>query len=267
MNNSHFDDMLRDRLEAAADVPSRADWPDVLARVAASRPTAAAARPALLRRRPLIVAFAATAAMLAAAAAPALGLSDRLISLFADSPRAPEPTQREFATLDAGAPAGMESQVLAGTARKALEQAIPEGTAVLWVAPSANGGFCKMLELVSDTAVARGGPGCDFRANATGIGLVVPGPIVNGTISQGPVAIYGHATDPQATDAVVRYPDGTSTVVPLTRITEPIDAGFFILSVPRAKWKTDDFQLEVRFIDADGRTVDSARQIGLPVAP
>lgn len=265
MTTSDVDGMLRERFSNVAYSADRSDWSDVRSRaetiLGTSRP---AARPP---RRYRSLAFAAAAAMLAIfVAAPALGIPGRVVNLFTAGERAPDRTAQEFATLDVGAPAGMETRVIAGTARKALEAPLPGGAfALLWVAPTATGGFCDMVEVFNDARIAlgRGGPGCDSSANATGTGVVVPGSISNGRITRGPVVIYGHATVPEAVNASLRYEDGETVTVALNWISKPIDAGFFVLGVPETKWSLGHLPAELQFVDGDGRPVDRPKQIGL----
>lgn len=266
MNTTGFDEMLRERFSGVAYSAGHPDWDDVQDRVSAASGLGRAATRRRPRRHRRLGLIAAATLLAILAAAPALGLTDRVTNLFTDGELAPAQTELQFATLDAGAPAGLETHVLAGTARKALETPLPEGaSAVLWVAPSADGGFCEMVELFADRGVPRGGggPGCDSRANLTGTGLIAPGPISSTGVMHGPLVLHGHATVPEAVAVVIRYQDGDTTTVPLTWISEPIDAGFFVFGVPRANWTIGQLPIELRFINSDGDAVVSPKQIAV----
>ena len=176
------------------------------------------------------------AAALLAVAAPAFGLPQRVVKLFSAGEPAPPRTELLFSTLDRGAPPGLESGVIAGTARKAFEVQLPEGVrGMLWVAPTAKGGHCELLQLIGADGRARGasGPGCQNRANQTGYGITIPGPVTSRGIERGPVVIDGHASVREASSAIIEFEDGTQARIGLTWISEPIDAGFFVYGVPQ----------------------------------
>lgn len=190
--------------------------------------------------------------------APALGLPQRLIKLFSNGEPAPPRTELAFSTLDRGAPSSLETGVIPGTARKALDVALPEGArATLWVAPTAKGGFCEMLELMDSARHPRGGsgPGCDDRANVTGYGVTIPGPIGRQGIERGPVVVTGYTNIRDAQRAVIRFENGAEAQIRLMWISEPIDAGFFIYGVPPANWEPGLLPSELRYLDADGNVI------------
>jgi hypothetical protein len=261
------------RLSAANPIPDEvvsevvaSNWSDellarVLADPAAARNDAVSSRWARRERRravPGVALLGATVLIATLVAAPALGLPQALIRLFSSGDPAPPRTEHAFSSLDRGAPAALETGVIAGTARKALEVALPEGgRATLWVAPTAQGGFCEMLELVDAAQQPRGasGPGCDNRANVTGSGVTIPGPIGRKGIERGPVVVTGYSNIDSARRVVVRFEDNTETAIPLTWISEPIDAGLFVYGVRPANWEPGRLPSELRFENGAGDLV------------
>lgn len=246
------DRIIADRLAAFAAPAGDADWNDVLRR----------ARRKGTRR--LAIALAPIAVI--ALAAPAFGLSRTVIDWFAAEP-APPRTELSFSKLDAGAPRGLETGVIQGTARRAFDTRLPEGMrATVWVAPTARGGFCEMIELAGASGHLRGsvGPSCDDRDNATGYGSAIPGPIsAGGSIERGPVVIDGYATVSRAVAVVIRHEDGAETKIALTWVSPPINAGFFVHGVPPARWTPGGRPTQLRYIDAGGRTVGQTYEIRL----
>lgn len=261
------------RLSAANPIPDEIvsevvapNWSDdLLARVfadaAAAQNDAVSSRWARRERRraaPGVALLGAAVLVATLVVAPALGLPQALIRLFSSGEPAPPRTEHAFASLDRGAPAGLKTGVIAGTARKALEVALPEGgRATLWVAPTAQGGFCEMLELVDAAQQPRGasGPGCDDRANVTGYGVTIPGPIGRNGIERGPVVVTGYTNIGSARRAVIRFEDNSETAIPLTWISQPIDAGLFVYGLPPANWEPGRLPSELRFENGEGDLV------------
>jgi hypothetical protein len=197
--------------------------------------------------------------------APALGVPQRLAKLFSSGEPAPPRTEQQFSTLDRGAPPGLETRVLPGTARKALEEQLAEGVrATLWVAPTARGGVCEMIEFVDARGRQRGGsgPGCDDRRGTTSYGLAISKLDGEG-IAAGPAVVDGRATIDSAAAALIEFEDGTVAELPLTWISEPIDAGFFVYGIPLTHRKVGHLPSKVRFVDADGDPVGETHTLRL----
>lgn len=272
MSETVHDEQLALRFAGVTRTVDDLDWAEVEARAHALGVRDTVVRqPEQVRqaRRPRgKVALAAAAVLLATlVVAPALGLPQKVVELlFSDAELATPRTELAFSTLDRGAPPGLETGVIPGTARKAFEVTLPQGArATLWVAPTAKGGHCEMLQLVDADGRSRGasGPGCDDRTNATGSGLTVPGPITPRGIERGPVVVEGHATLADASTALIRFEDGTETEVPLTWISEPIDAGFFVYGVPPANWEPGHLPTQLLYVDSDGNIVGQQHQLKL----
>jgi hypothetical protein len=206
-----------------------------------------------------------TAAIAAVAAAliavPAFAIGGRVIDFFSAEP-APERIVKNFATLDVGAPAGMATDVVPGQTRKVL--AIGGGedrVATLFVAPTRAGGFCVAVE------TARGGSvGCDAnRELSVGLGTTIPGPVSPaGTIERGPVLVSGHVTLQDAASIHLRYQDGETVEIPLTWVSPPIDAGFFVYAVPAEHWSRGHLPQAIIVRAEDG--AELARRI-IPLPP
>lgn len=263
------------RLSAANPVPDHAvrgivaeSWSDDLLDRVLGQPDAADEAASLSRPRrqdrgrrrsvPQLAFLGAAVLVAILVAAPALGLPQRLIKLFSRGEPAPARTELAFSTLDQGAPAGMATGVIPGTARKAFDVALPQGgQATLWVAPTRHAGFCEMLELTDAGGLPRGagGPGCDDRANVTGYSVTIPGSVGQQGIERGPVVVSGYANIRDATTAVIRFQDGTEARIQLTWISEPIDAAFFVYGVPPTHWDAGRRPNHLRYVDADGKVV------------
>jgi hypothetical protein len=175
-----------------------------------------------LRPRVALAVGAATAAVVAAA--PAFGLGGKLVRIFASGEPAPAPIERSFAALDAGAPPGLATGVVASQTRKIV---LP-GSVALWIAPTSRGGFCLFVE--------RGGGQCDTaRALKFWPTFSIGGDLSHqGVIKNGPVLIDGSTTLNDAASVEVQFEDGSSVTIPVVWVSAPIDAGFFGYDVPAA---------------------------------
>jgi hypothetical protein len=224
-------DELAERFAALTHPPDDSDWPEV-------RRLARPLRP----RRPRLVLAAAAVALGAALAAPAFGLGGKLVRLFESGQPAPPRIQRSFASLDAGAPPGFRTGVVAAETRKL---ALSQGVA-LWIAPTSAGGYCLF--------VAGGGGSCNTRrALEFWPTFSIGGRFSHhGVIRSGPVLIDGSTTLKDAATVEIRFEDGASETVPVVWISEPIDAGFFGYDVPRSKWAVGHRPMLLVLRDADG---------------
>ena len=65
---------------------------------------------------------------------------------FSGGEPAPAPVTKDFSQIDVAAPPGMATGVIVGEARDVLEVPLSTGkTAVVWVAPTRSGGFCRFV--------------------------------------------------------------------------------------------------------------------------
>jgi hypothetical protein len=236
-------------LEASA---GESDWAEVRRK----------ARGLAARRLALRIGTAAMIALLTVlAATPALGgVRERIVKLFASGDPAPTRVVEDFAELDVGAPSGMAPGVIAGEAREVMEVRLSTGkTAILRVAPTRSGGFCRALSATGGGGA--GGGGCDRdRSIPFSPGLMIPGPISrDGRILKPPVVIVGHTLVPEAAKVEIRYQDGEVSDSPVVWVSPPIDAGFFIYEVPERNWGVGHRPSTLILQDADGHELGRAK--------
>jgi hypothetical protein len=227
-----LDDLVDPCLDASG------DWADVLVRAGittapARRPRNARVPADWLRSRRLAVAL--TAAVLVTLVFLATGFGrDVFVSLlgridinFGASKPAPALVRRDFASLTFGVPPALDPQAIASQTRAVTEFRIGGHRRTLWVAPTRRGGFCWQLE--------KSYGGCfdrrrDIRplvsVSYIGASADFPG-------SQIPARIEGVVTSTRAARLTVEFRDGTVKDVPFVFVSKPIDAGFFVWTVPR----------------------------------
>jgi hypothetical protein len=239
------------------------------------RPAEAAPSPRnMVRKRPRIrTAVLAGAALVAVLlVAPAFGLIRDVLPFF-DAPKAPEPVQVEFASLNTGAPAGMSPQAIADNTRKIGQFSFAGRTHTLWVAPTKQGGFCfewtdglggcdvdgtNPLSWSGELVVPPGVETPTIPA-PTHAGLL-PNPIAAGINKAHSLAvpawISGYVNATAAQEVVIKFSDGSTIHPPVVWVSKPIGAGFFSYDVP-AKYQTETNHLvAVDALAADGTTVN-----------
>jgi hypothetical protein len=226
-------------LPARGQVP---DWHDVLERAGHAPVRSAAPR----RARRWFVAALAAGLLAVLIVAPALGLHREVIDFLSAEP-APEPVKLEFAQLDAGAPKGMESDVIAGQTRRVMETTVDGKRHVLWVAPTPKGGFCLTWSehsggCVTEPALLTSDLGVTWAATTRGGGQTLTK--VDGWVLDGDIAAVELA-----------YEDGARQTVRLVWVSEPIDAAFFFAAVPREHRRPGHELVAVVARDADGNEV------------
>jgi hypothetical protein len=207
-------------------------------------------------RRSLLVA-AAVVALAIGAATPAFGLHRVVISWF-EAERAPERVQLTFAQLEVGAPPGMASGVLPGESRKVTEVKLAGHTHVLWVAPTRAGGFCELWTNLFGGCVRERTPptsmelgpdlntfdlGVTYQAGADGVVTLVG----------------GHLLNPETERLVVQYADGDDVEIPVVWVTPPVDAGFYLIRVPKEHRQPGN--RATALVALDGSDVVLARQV------
>jgi hypothetical protein len=194
------------------------------------------------RLRPRLALAIAAAVAAVVAAAPAFGLGGKLVRIFESGEPAPVQIERSFASLDAGAPPGLGTGVVASQTRKIV---LP-GNVALWIAPTTRGGFCLFVE--------GGGGQCDAtRALKFWPAFSIGGDFSHqGVIESGPVLIDGSTTLDDAASVEVQFEDRSSVTIPVVWVTAPIDAGFFGYEVPTAHLRVGARPMLLILRDANG---------------
>ena len=245
MNSRSVTDAL-ERL--APPQPFAADWSDVLTR--AGLDTAQPTRPAWRRRKWVFAAAIAAAIIVPVAAAFTFGLP---VLDFGQAEKAPPESRvvKNFAVLDQGAPPGMATDVIPNETRKVATF----GNATLWVAPTRQGGFCTDLggeggcdrlgtvPLNVSWAIERSGASPESERSFGGV------PVVD--------QVSGYVNARWASGLELRFQDGDVIRPQVIWVSKPIDAGFFVQSVPAAHRRDGHLISEVVALDADGKAVTS----------
>lgn len=237
---------LRERFAVLANLLDDSDWLDVRRRAGMGK-----------RRRPLWIAIASVFSIIAVLlATPATGLRGRIVQLFEETEPAPVKVVRVFETFDLGVPANMRAPgVIAGETRLVLRLAVPpDREAVLWVAPTKRGSFCKMVSVRKvGTAGGGGGGGCASPGIPFSPGMAIPGPwSTSGEILRAPVLLYGSVQLQEAVALEVWYANGVRVKVPLIWLSKPIDAAFFLSSIPRVHWQEGRRPTALVVVDGEG---------------
>ncbi|HYX89344.1 MAG TPA: hypothetical protein VE753_08240 [Gaiellaceae bacterium] len=242
-----FEAMLEERFAALGDRHWRQDWADVLGRSAARRPP--------LRRR----AVAAALVGLALIAAPAFALRGHLVHLFSAREPAPARVERTFLALQAGAPFPWR---FAATARKVVDVDTPDGRVAVWAAPVNAGGFCIAVGMGDRDGTASTCDGDRYeRLGPWPFSWSKPDDELVG----GPFVLVGYALDKRAASVRIGLDDGEHADVPLTWVSAPIDAGFFVLWTERRHWRDGNERFDVAARDASGKKLDEAAvEVGAP---
>ncbi len=240
MTDFAVEQLLDDLAPALQEEPEA--WADVLARAhALAGPSGHRIRRRLHprrapRRRFLVAAVALLAVVLVAAAAYALS---RTVVDFGSAPKAPEKVVVDFERMDLGAPPGMASKVLPHETRR-ITSVVMDGEAhVLWVAPTAKGGFCEVWSgLLGDCRQERE-RGLDVSVGSTRDGTSA-------------AVLAGSFFDGAGERIEVSFADGTSSEIPFVWVTEPIEAGFYLYRVPDANRVHGRRPVSVTLFDAAG---------------
>lgn len=219
-----------------------AQEPELLAICDAIAQTRPVSRRRLSRRTTIVL---AAAIALAALTAPALAVTRVVIDFFS-SPAAPRATVVSFAQMSAGAPEGMDPRAIGGEARTISRGHVADGKPVtLSLAPTTEGGFCYLVGFGS----VGGAGGCD----ATRALPFAPG-FAAERYPQGPAIVYGYILNQLATVAEIHTSDGTTTRLPLLRVSSPIDASFYVGEIPTT---AQAFPLTTSILDPDGKVIAS----------
>lgn len=245
-----IESLLASRLAGVEGEVGEPDWADVRRK----------ARRLTVRRLAFRGAATALLALVAVlAVVPAFGgLGGRLVQVFENGQPASGRVVRDFSQLDAGAPPGMATGVIAAQTREVMDVDLSTGkAAVLRVAPTRSGGFC--IDLSTNGRHAEGVGGCDRDRTLTfSPGLTVPAISPEGEIVKAPVVTFGHTLLPSAAEVEIRYQDGQVAHTPVVWVTAPIDAGFFVYEIPEQHWAVG--HRPTILVLRDGREHELARE-------
>lgn len=207
---------------------------------------------ALPRRRRLVVAMATVVIVGALIATPALGLQNAILDLFgrsdvefAQAPPAASVIKREFAEMTSGAPKGMNPNVLPGQTKLAATFNVEGGQRRVWVAPTAGGGYCYVIERLSGGCRQDGSPSA---------GLELGGSFVLAAGASAPRMDFlaGEIFEPRATTLRVTFEDGRTRLLPFVFVSEPIAAGFFVYRPTGLEQEPGHRPLSVVILDVKG---------------
>jgi hypothetical protein len=248
------DPVLAARLLAVARPGDDSDWDDVCERARVMP----GSRPRPHRRIVVLVA----AAVFLAVVTPAIAFRHQLVHWFSASAPASPAVRHDFATLDVGAPPGMAPHVISGQARIVLRRAIGHNdTAITWAAPTRQGGFCALTGIATPTTPHPQDSfgGCDrSRQLALAPGLFIHRITPNAgrapTI-HGVVLFSGDTLIPAAASIELTYRDNTHVSIPVTWISKPINAAFFVYPIPPNHWRPGHTPTTIEVKDASGHTL------------
>jgi hypothetical protein len=201
----------------------------------------------------LLLAAALALLVLLVGAAFTFGLGLPVLD-FGQAEKAPPDSRvvKNFGVLDQGAPPGMATDVIPNETRKVGTL----GGETLWVAPTRQGGFCTDLggaggcdrlgtvPLSVSWAIERSGPSLQAHDKTLG-GLPVVDQI-NGYVS----ARWGDALE-------VRFEDGEVIKPPLLWVSRPIEAGFYLQTIPLRHRQPGHLISAVVALDRYGNLVSS----------
>jgi hypothetical protein len=192
----------------------------------------------------------------------ALGWPHTFIN-FLTAPSAPNPVKNSFGAQNVSAPPGMNPQAIPGKARRIMTARFDAtglhpgrgGLHVLYVAPTHKGGFCYQW-----TRFAGGcfDPNAGSAAAAGPLGITSMG-------SEFPKVIVGYVQSGAAKQVRAEFADGDSVNLPITWVSSPINAGFFVYPVPAVHQTPRSAVQSIVALDANGKVI--GRQSFLSVPP
>lgn len=246
-----IDQLIQTRFDAVTSPIDDGDWNDVLARARKAEPS----RPA--RRVPRRVALAAAVVAVAVTVtAVAFGLPHTVVDFFT-SPPAPHKVKNFFGAENVGAPPGMSPQAIPGQARKIMSARFDvtgkhfdhPASHTLYVAPRKGGGFCYLWTNYDG--------GCADPENATkSVTHPVARPLGVAWLENDYAVVVSGWVRTGATKTVeARFADGSTETIPVTWVSAPIDAAFFVYPVPLAHQTRADALTSVVALDEAGKAV------------
>ena len=220
-----------DLVELFADEPELLAISDALAQTQSKRST----------RRTRIVVACATALAILLVAVPALALTGAVsvTSWFNKAP-APGAAVKRFQDLRQQAPPTHNPSIAANEARVLQTVSLPDGSRLqLYVAPMRRSGYCFQI-------------GRALGCNPNRAILLQAGFALTGIAGHG--IVYGSTLDANAATVEARGLDGRRVELRLTRVSSPIDASFFVISLKNIRAV---LPITVTLRDSMGRTLST----------
>jgi hypothetical protein len=242
--------LLAERFPPLRNPVDDSDWLDVMRR----------ARDPVRRRRRLLAIGIAAALLVAATTALALGWPGAVIDFFSAKP-APKRVVVQFGRLNVISAPGMSPRTIPGQAREVMSAVLNGKRHRLYLAPTRDGGFCFIWSNWIGGCANRKlrsvqVPGQPRRTVVPPkIGVSYEDARQNGV----PHIVTGHVFVRDADRLELRFADGTRTSVPVTWVSPPIDAGFFIYEIPAAHLRRSTALTAVVAVRSDGSIAAQAR--------
>ena len=204
--------------------PDDGDWMDVLRRTK------------LAHRRREFYGAVVLAALVMVGIASAYALGHRIVD-FNTAEKGPTNVVNDFGELEVSAPENMTPGLLPDQARKIPGLYLDGKPYVFYVAPTKSGGFCSTI---GGCVGVNDRPGMKDR--------VLGGLETNKNFER----LSGVFIEKNADRLVLSYADGTSDDVPFVWVTEPIEAGFFVLDIPEAHQTSANRPTALALYDSGG---------------
>jgi hypothetical protein len=243
--------LIRARFDAVANSRDDRDWNDVLARAHGREIPAerSARRAGLWRRVPARVALvAAVVALTAVVTAFAFGWPQRVVDFFSSAP-APTGVKNFMGSVNVDDPPGMNPHAIPGETKRITTvrfnlRGRRTRPFTLYVALTKSGGFCEDW-----TGVTAGCVSARTLQRPDRLGVGYGGDGALGSFVEGFVRIGATRT------LQARFADGATAAIPVTWVSAPINAGFFLYPWPQSHQNRVDALRSVVALDADGRVV------------
>lgn len=266
-----LDEQLEARFAALANWADDSDWQDVLvlANLAETevRPATAVVgvapairiphqRRSRTRGHARLGLVLSAIALAVAVTAVAFGWPSDFVN-FLSAPSAPSKVKNSFGAQNVIAPPGMNPQAIPGKARRIMAARFDAtgihpgkgGWHVLYVAPTGPGGFCFEWSHFTGSCFE------PTRAANTPVARAA-GPLgVTWLGDDFPQVLAGYVRTGETKSLEARFAGGASVDIPVTWVSAPINAGFFIYIVPPAHRSTASAVRSIVALDANGKVI------------
>ncbi|MGD0274249.1 MAG: hypothetical protein ABSB96_11035 [Gaiellaceae bacterium] len=226
--------------------PDDGDWTDVVRRATRAR-----------RRRGIYGAVLLTA-LVAVGVASAYALGHPIVD-FGAADKAPEKVVVEFGALDVSAPSNFTPGLIPDQAREIPGLYLNGKPFKLYVAPTKAGGFCGTVG------------GCVNDRAAVAKSILWSLSAGNKRFEKLSDVVYeqidGAFFDRNADRLELSYADGTSEEIPFVWVSAPIDAGFFVLGIPKVHQNSANRPTALTLYEAGGKVIARESRIGNPSGP